>query len=41
MSIAKLISADETKLLCSMLLFLPACAAESVALVALVGLLAD
>lgn len=41
MTIGKLVTRQEAKFLLAPLLFIPACAAGSVALVALIGLLAD
>ncbi len=41
MTNGKLITREETKFLLALLMFIPACAVGSVALVALFGLLAD
>jgi hypothetical protein len=41
MTVGKLITREEARFLLSLLAFIPACAAGSVALVALIGLLAD
>ncbi len=41
MTEGKVITREETKFLLALLMFIPACAAGSVALVALIGLLAD